>query len=86
MKKYKREIIEGAKEMNTQGKTVMEYLKIFDMVMAHTFDMYKKKQDGPVLPVFMEYELYEKARIDTLHFHRQGLLVPFYERLKEGTV
>lgn len=64
----------------------IEYLKIFDMVMAHTFDMYKRKQSGPVLPVFMEVELFEKARIDTLLLHRQGLLVPFYERLKAGTV
>ena len=72
--------------MNTQGKSVMEYLKIFDMVMAHTFDMYKRKQTGPVLPVFMEVELYEKAKLDTMHLHRKGLLVPFYERLKAGTV
>ena len=64
----------------------MEYLKIFDMVLAHTFDMYKRKQSGPVLPVFMEVELFEKARIDTLNLHRQGLLIPFYERLKAGAL
>ena len=72
--------------MNTQNKSVMEYLKIFDMVLAHTFDMYKRKQSGPVLPVFMEVELFEKARIDTLNLHRQGLLIPFYERLKAGAL
>lgn len=64
----------------------IEYLKMFDMVMAHTFDMYKGKQTGPVLPVFLEVELFEKARMDTLYLHRQGLLIPFYERLKAGTV
>lgn len=72
--------------MDTQDKKVIEYIKKFDEVLAHTFAMYKKNQTGPVIPVFMEVELFEKARIDTLHLHRQGLLVPFYERLKAGTV
>lgn len=72
--------------MRTQNQITIEYLKIFDMVMAHTFDMYKRKQTGPVLPVFMEAELFEKARIDTMNLHRQGLLIPFYERLKAGAV
>ena len=64
----------------------IELLRIFDMVMAHTFDMYKSKQTGPVIPAFMEFELFEKARLDTMLLHRQGLLIPFYERLKAGTV
>lgn len=64
----------------------IELLRIFDMVMAHTFDMYKSKQTGPVIPVFMENELFEKARIDTMQLYRQGLLIPFYERLKAGAV
>lgn len=64
----------------------IELLRIFDMVMAHTFDMYKSKQTGPVIPAFMEVELFEKARLDTMLLHRQGLLLPFYERLKAGTV
>ena len=72
--------------MRTQNQITIEYLKIFDIVMAHTFDMYKRKQTGPVLPVFMEAKLFEKARIDTMNLHRQGLLIPFYERLKAGAV
>lgn len=64
----------------------LEYLKIFDTVMAHTLDMYKRNQPGPTIPVFMEVELIEKARLDTLLLHRQGLLIPFYKRLKAGTV
>ena len=64
----------------------IEYLKIFDMVMAHTLDMYQRKHTEPVIPVFMQVELVEKARLDTLLLHRQGLLIPFYERLKVGTV
>ena len=72
--------------MNTQGKSVMEYLRIFDMVMAHTFDMYKRKQSGPTVPDFMEIRLYEQAKNYTLGLHRQGLLIPFYERLKAGAV
>lgn len=64
----------------------LEYIRMFDMVLVHTFDMYKRKQTGAVLPVFMEVELFERARIDTLYLHRQGLLIPFYKRLKAGAV
>ena len=64
----------------------LEYLKMFDEVLAHTFDMYRRKQTGPVLPIFMEAELFERARVDTLHLHRSGLLIPFHERLKAGAV
>jgi len=72
--------------METQEKNIIEYLQIFDEVLAHTFAMYKKNQTGPVLPVFMEVELFEKAKLDTMLFYRQGLLIPFYKRLKAGTV
>ena len=49
----------------------LEYLKIFDTVLTHTFDMYRRKQTGPAIPIFMETELFERARIDTLYLHRQ---------------
>ena len=72
--------------MDLKNQIQMEYIKKFDTVLAHTFAMYKSKQNGAELPPFMEVELYNKARQDTLELHRIGLLNGFYERLIRGAL
>lgn len=65
---------------------IYKKLKMFDVVLAHTFKVLIGNQKGAVLPNFMEYEKFEQARIYTLDLCREGGLDVMYKRIMEGKV
>lgn len=72
--------------MDVKEQIETEYIKKFDTVLAHTFAMYKSKQNGAELPPFMEVDFFNRAKNDVLDFHRRGLLTYLYERIIRGAV
>lgn len=58
----------------------------FDYVLAHTFKVMLGNQKGAVLPEFMEWEKFEKARQYVLQIYRDGYLDIIYNRIMEGKI
>ena len=67
-------------------KLTEDYIKKFDVVLAHAFEIFKSKQEGAELPSFMEVEMYNKAKRYALALHRVEFLEEMYKRIMEGKI